>query len=154
MTNREIKQTIIDTLFTRGEYIRQVNPVEYQTRCPFCGDSLKNLNTGHLYIRIGLEDNFPMVYNCFKCNEHGIVDQELLDMMEIGDVGLRQHVYQLNKTADKLSAYRFLNSEKEIRFEFERPIVTKDNKTAYIEKRFDRSFNEEELTRMKVITSL
>ena len=78
-----VKRDMIEALFNRGDYIRQVNDIEYRTRCPFCGDSQKNFNTGHLYIRINVEDNFPIVYNCFKCNESGIVGSEFLNVMDI-----------------------------------------------------------------------
>ena len=61
MTNTEIKESMIRALFNRGEYIKQVNDSEYRIRCPFCGDSMKNYNTGHMYIRINPCDNYPMV---------------------------------------------------------------------------------------------
>ena len=36
---------MIDALYERGEWIKQVNNVEYRTRCPYCGDSKKSMNT-------------------------------------------------------------------------------------------------------------
>ena len=77
MTNRETKLDIIQALASRDVYFRQVNDVEYRTRCPFCGDSTSNLNTGHMYIRINPDDNFNIVYHCFKCEESGIMTADV-----------------------------------------------------------------------------
>lgn len=154
MTNKQVKEDMIKALYNRGEYIRQVSDVEYQTRCPFCGDSVSNLRTGHLYIRIGLQDNFPMVYNCFKCDSHGIVDQNFISVMEIDDLGLKSSITGLNKTSDKLSSHKFINGEKEIIFSYERPEVKRGKKTEYLENRLGVKLSDEDLVKMKVITSL
>ena len=92
MTNRQVKEDIIAALFERGVYTKQVNDTEFRTRCPFCGDSQKNFNTGHLYIRINVDDNFPIVYNCFKCNESGIVNEEFLTVMDINNSNLKSSI--------------------------------------------------------------
>lgn len=154
MTNIETKQDMIQALFNRGEYIKQVNDVEYKTRCPFCGDSQKNFNTGHLYIRIGIEDNFPMVYNCFKCNEHGIINQEFLNLMDINDINLKSSIVMLNKTSDKLKAHKFINGDKTIIFNYERPEVKRCKKIEYIENRLGITLNNQDINRLKIITSL
>ena len=75
-TSHDVKKLMIQTLYNMSDYIKQVDGVEYRVRCPYCGDSQKNLNTGHLYIRIDPEDNYPMMYNCFRCGQHGIVDED------------------------------------------------------------------------------
>ena len=53
----ETKQGIIDFLYSRPEYVRHVHGDEdyggeYRTRCPYCGDSQKELNTGHFYMKL------------------------------------------------------------------------------------------------------
>lgn len=154
MTNRETKQSFINSLYERGEYIRQVNDVEFQTRCPFCGDSQKNLNTGHLYIKVNLDDNFPIVYHCFKCEESGIVNDEFLNIMNINDINLKSSIISLNKTSDKASSHKFLYGEKIIQFGYDIPDIVRCDKTAYIEKRLGIKFNDEDFMKMKVITSL
>ena len=50
MSNRDTKIRLINALLSRNVFIRKVNDVEYQTRCPYCGDTQKNFNDGHLYI--------------------------------------------------------------------------------------------------------
>lgn len=150
----DVKRDIIEALFNRGEYIKQVNDSEYRTRCPFCGDSQKNFNTGHLYIRINVEDNFPIVYNCFKCNESGIVGSEFLNIMDINDVNLKSSLLSMNKNTDKISAHKFLNGDKLIIFDYERPEIKRCDKTIYIEERLGVKLSDDELSKMKVITSL
>lgn len=154
MSNKDIKLLVIEKLFERGEYIKQVNDDEYRTRCPFCGDSMKNLNTGHLYIKINPDDNFPMVYNCFKCNEHGIVNQEFLSLMDIDDMNLKSAVLALNKNADKFSSQKFLDNNKTIMFDYKRPPIVRGEKTKYIEDRLGVPLSNSDLNDMKVITSL
>ena len=149
-----VKQEVIDALFNKGEYIRQVNDVEYRTRCPFCGDSQKNFNTGHLYIRINVEDNFPMVYNCFKCNESGIVDSEFLSVMDIGSSELKASLINMNKNCDNQSSHKFLNGDNNIVFDYELPEVDRNEKIKYIEKRLDVKLSDKDIKKMKIITSL
>lgn len=154
MSNFELKKALVDKLQTRGEYFRQVNDVEYRTRCQFCGDSTKNLNTGHLYIRINFQDNFPMVYNCFKCGMSGIVDQNFLSAMDIEDIDIKSKLSMYNKHADNVEAYKFVNGDKTIIFDYTRPEIKDFRKIQYIEKRLGKSFTEEDIEQMKIITSL
>lgn len=155
MTNKEIKERIIQSLYNRGGYIRQVDNTEYQTRCPYCGDSEKNLNTGHLYIRIDPDDNLPIVWHCFKCEEKGVANKDFLSMLNIDDVDLKTGIISLNKTSDKIKAYKYYNNIKSIFFDYKLPEVNKnDKKIKYIENRLGVHFNDEDIKDMKIITSL
>lgn len=148
------KERVIEAILARNEWTKQVNDTEYRTRCPFCGDSVKNLNTGHLYIHINPDDNFPMVYHCFKCPASGVIDKEFLSVMEISDVNLQANISVLNKYTDKLSSHRFIYGDKSIMYDFKRPEVVIGEKTKYIEDRLGISLTKEDFTKMKVITSL
>ena len=154
MTPSDVKRDIIQALFNRGEYIRQVNDSEFRLRCPFCGDSIKNLNTGHLYMRINPDDNFPIVYNCFKCNEHGIVDGEVLSLLDRGDVNLKSNLSTMNKYSDKRSASQYLQGQKIIMFNYELPEVKYCDKIEYIERRLGITITNDDIKKMKIITSL
>jgi len=44
-------------------------------RCPYCGDSRKHKNKGHLYI-----DKFRPIFHCVRCNESGRLGKLLLDL--------------------------------------------------------------------------
>lgn len=154
MTNREIKLAFIDSLYGRGEYIRQVNDIQYRTRCPFCGDSKSNLNTGHLYIKINPDDNYPMVYHCFKCEESGIVDDNLLLALNIGDINLKSNITTLNKTSDRIKGQKFLTDDEIINFNYKLPEVKDYNKIKYIENRLGCNLSIEDIEKFKIITSL
>lgn len=154
MTNREIKLAFIDSLYGRGEYIRQVNDIQYRTRCPFCGDSKSNLNTGHLYIKINPDDNYPMVYHCFKCEESGVVDDNLLLALNIGDINLKSNITTLNKTSDRIKGQKFLTDDEIINFNYKLPDVKDYNKIKYIEDRLGCNLSIEDIEKFKIITSL
>lgn len=154
MTVRDTKIQMIEALLNRGEWIQEVNSSEFRTRCPFCGDSQKNYNTGHLYIHINPDDNFPMVYNCFKCPASGVIDKEFLSVMEISDINLQSNISTLNKYADKASSHKFIYGDKSIMFDYKRPDIELGYKTNYIEDRLGLKFTIDDFNKMKVITSL
>lgn len=153
MTNKEIKLALIEELFNTRSYIKQVNDSEYRTRCEFCGDSEKNPNTGHMYIKINPEDNFPMVYHCFKCESSGIVDSEFLSTMDLGDSNMKSSVAGLNKTSDKLRSHNFINGDTNIVFDYKLPEFKRGPKTKYVEDRLGRKISDDEFKQLKVITS-
>ena len=154
MNNKEIKLAFIDSLYERGEYMRQVNEVQYRTRCPFCGDSKSDLNTGHLYIKINPEDNYPMVYHCFKCEESGIVNDNLLLALGIDDINLKSNISSLNKTSDKIKGQKYFDDDKIINFGYKLPEVKDYKKIEYIEERLKVSITDEDIRKLKIITSL
>ena len=153
MSNIETKAKILEALRNRGEWMKQVNDVEYRTRCPYCGDSLRE-NTGHLYIRISLNDNYPIVYNCFKCGVSGILQEEQLSKLGIEDIGLKSKLIQLNKTSAKVEKKDFYSENKTKFFNFKQPPIIIGEKTNYIKNRLNIDFTPEDYRRMKVITSL
>lgn len=153
MSFSEIKQKFIFFLHERGEYVRRVNNEEYQTRCPFCGDSIHSLNTGHLYIHINIDDNFNMPFMCFKCNTTGIVNTELLDLMGNTDEDLRNGIHTLNLRGKTKKSY-----DKENKFMyFDRTMpdmIRYPKKLNYIKNRLLTDFDEEDISKMKIVTSL
>lgn len=153
MTNKQVKLDLIEALAMRGIYFKQVNDVEYRTRCPFCGDS-DNPNTGHMYIRINPDDDFNVVYHCFKCEESGIITADDLSTFDIDDISLKSGLMTLNKTAKKVDNKNIVNQQKIIYFDYTIPNIVRNNKTEYIESRLGLKLNNEDLKRAKVITSL
>lgn len=154
MNNKEVKLDLIHALMNRGVFCKQVNEVEYRTRCPYCGDSA-NENTGHLYIRINPDDNNQVVYNCFKCGESGILKPEMLSLLDISDIDLKSGLFSLNKTSDKIDKKGLNKETKRLYFDYKLPKCNPEHiKIKYIEKRLGIKLNEEDLEKMKVITSL
>lgn len=153
MTNKEIKEYIIKCLYDRDDWIKQVTDIEYRTRCPYCGDSA-NENTGHFYIRINPYDNYSIVYNCFKCQESGILTNETLQMLGIDDVNLKSSVLTMNKTSDKLDKKYLLEKDELVTFDYELPTPSRGEQTTYLENRLGISLTDEDLKNLKVITSV
>lgn len=155
MTNKEIKQDIIEKLFQRpGIYTRKINDKQYRTRCPLCGDSKKNENTGHFYIKIDTSDNSPIAYHCFLCEEGGILQPSLLSLLEIDDIDLKSNLSMLNKTSDKIDKKGLINNNQIITFDYKLPEITRGVKTEYIEKRLGLKITDNEFRSFKTITSL
>ena len=154
MNNREIKELFIDELFDRGVYTKKVNESEYRTRCPFCGDS-SNLNTGHLYMNINLEENTKIPYHCFKCEESGIINDEMLSLLDINNINLKSLINNLNKTSTNNKSRKFLENDKLLYFDYNIPEINRRcDKIYYIEDRLGTTLSNEDLINMKVVPSL
>lgn len=82
-TNREIKMEVLTLLQTLPVCKPNSAKTNWTVRCPYCGDSTKHRNEGHLSILINLDSDQPMLFRCFRCNETGLVSSDLLE-----DLGL------------------------------------------------------------------
>ena len=149
----ETKERLIEALYSRGIYFRRVHEGEYQTRCPFCGDSIHSLNTGHFYLHIEVDSPYNIPYYCFKCQKSGIIDVDTLDLMGITDQDVVNGIRILNKNGKTKKAH-----DKENKFMFfDRVIPTSQRypkKITYIESRLGIKIPEEDLEKMKIVTSL
>ena len=156
MTNKQTKEDFIQALFNRdGIYTRRVSDVEFRTRCPFCGDSAKNENTGHFYMHINTEDNFPIQYHCFLCDSGGVLQPSALQLLDIDDPSLKSSVTTLNRTSSKMDKKGMINEVKMTSFDYKLPEIKFGPKTKYIEDRLGiRGLSKEEFKKMKVVTSL
>ena len=155
----ETKQGIIDFLYSRPEYVRHVYGDEdyggeYRTRCPYCGDSQKELNTGHFYMKIIIQNSSVIPVHCFKCNYNGILTTEGLDLMGCTDPDIKNGLTFLNKTGkyDKGVSY----NEDQYRY-FDRVMPESyrySEKLKYIDDRLGIDFGIDDYKEMKVVTSL
>lgn len=153
MTNQDIKASVISALYDRGTYIRKVDNKEYVTRCPFCGDSSKDMNKGHLYLKINMEDNSSIIYHCFKCEASGVLGEDSLSAFGIDDPNLKSNIITLNKTSDKYSQQLMLQQQKMLSFDYEIPPIKRNEKVAYIENRVGKTLSDEDLQEMKLVCS-
>lgn len=70
-----------ETLLSSGLF-RRVSNAQYRVQfCPKCGD-----RKWHCYVKIDLKSDCPVLFNCFKCNTHGIVDKSFLEYIGIDNV--------------------------------------------------------------------
>ena len=153
MTNTETKLSVIRTLSSRGVYFKKVNDREYVTRCPFCGDSSKSYNTGHLYIKIDLTDNSAIPFHCFKCEASGVLNEENLSDFGIDDLNLKSMISAMNKTSDKGNQKNIYENQSVQYFDFKIPPIIRNEKSEYLEKRLGISLSNKDLIDMKYIPS-
>ena len=149
MNNYEFKMNLISRLKDRDVFTQQISDIQFRTRCPYCGDSQRNLQTGHLYIRINPRDDNPIVYYCHKCPASGVLQYSDLELLGIEGDELKNGIQTLNQNAPSTP-----RDAKEEYFDFKLPETYDVNKIRYIENRLGRKFSSEELKEMKVITSL
>lgn len=154
MNTHDFKNSLIEALLSRNIFTQCVSNIEIRTRCPHCGDSRKSLNTGHLYIRINPDDNYPIVYNCFKCPAHGILTYEDLELLGIEGNEYKKSISVMNKTSDNLGKGMSSFDIPEKYFSYKLPEINDMKKVKYIENRLGTNFNDNELKDMKIITSL
>ena len=148
---QETKRNFINFLENRGEYFRKVHEGQYRIRCPFCGDTQKNLNEGHLYIKCDLDNDYNIAYNCFKCNEHSShMTKELLNLLGCGE----ELKTEFTKNEKGMTKYK-RPTTKILHFDYKRPdIHIYPEKLQYISNRLEIDFSDEDYENMKVITSL
>ena len=75
------------------------NRKELRVRCPYCGDSSKNLSAAHLYIAM----TPPFKFHCFKCETSGVLNQHVLNDMGVYVNDLPLSILNANKVLKKTS---------------------------------------------------
>ena len=155
MTPRDFKQKFIEALMSRDDYVKRVSDIQYRTRCPYCGDSQSNLNTGHFYIRCDVTDNYPIVFNCFKCQESGVVNHDVLEKLEMDSIISKKDLKGISKKFSNVSGM-VANKRDQFRFfSLDVPKPSKHlEKLSYIKNRLKITIDDEFMENIKVITSL
>lgn len=155
MNGREFKQKFLIALLSRDEYTKQVSDIQFQTRCPYCGDSQSNLRTGHFYIRCDVNDNYPIVYNCFKCPENGVMNRITLEKLGITDTSITSSIKDVNKKFTSMEGMKNVLGESFKNFPLSVPDPKKKLwKVEYIEKRLGIKVTKDFAKKTKLITSL
>ena len=138
------KIKILDAIREKSIFFKKVSPIRYRMRCPFCGDSQKDMNTGHMYLKCEMDPISPILYYCFKanCQAKGVVDEEFLKLMDIdpNKVGGIDEVRRHNK----LSSYRKSTN-------IDVGIPYKGKQYEYLQYRLNIPFDIEELSKFKII---
>lgn len=121
-------------------------------RCHFCGDS-RDRSSRHLYI--GQRDGL-IVYNCFKCQAKGIVDNKFfrdLGCYNIDLISLCSKNNQNNtRYTENSRKIRFLKNKAPILTYRDAPETAK--KLGYLKKRLGYEFSIDDLIRFKIILNL
>jgi len=69
-------------LLATGLFMKVSAKGQYRCKtCPYCGDTNK-----HMYVKIDLDSDMPVVCKCHKCNAGGLLKQDWLDYFGIDDI--------------------------------------------------------------------
>lgn len=124
---------------------------EIVMKCPFCGDS-PNPRSKHFYI--SLASGKPHLYNCFKCNEKGVLTSKVLRRMSVYDAEASYELDLYNKKIEENSDYKIYKS-------YTHNLINsiQDNdisrlKLKYINKRLGTNLSYADLERLKICLNL
>lgn len=154
MNVSEYKLQLYETLESIYPHKKAHNQIA--VRCPLCGDSRKHHDSTHFGIKINVtDDKEPVMYNCFLCNESGIMTSDILRALEVYDLEMTTGIQKFNKAVMK-DIKRMGFKENSVKMKIPMPEDNQGNriKKAYLENRLGRSFTYEELVQMKTIFSL
>lgn len=87
---------------------RRVSEGQYVCKtCPFCGDT-----KSHMYVLIKLNDDTPVLYNCFKCNSHGVMNKKFLSYFNLNDIKIPRGKGNFKKKIDVAKASSSIEANK------------------------------------------
>lgn len=154
ITDSELKQEIIDQLSELPVYYVNRSGTQHTIRCQACGDS-QTLSHAHLSIRINVDDDMPMLYRCFRCNDSGLVTREML--LEWG-VSLNTDELSSLAVYNKKSKKKHRNLYSDNFEDYFAPQIDPglldEMKREYINSRLGSDFSAEDLRKLKIVTSL
>lgn len=135
--------------FPSAEYAS--GKTEIVMKCPFCGDS-KNIGSKHFYI--SMVKGKPHLYNCFKCNEKGILTSKVLKRMLVYDTDVLYALDKYNKSIIDDSNYQTYNYIRHNLYYKISKNELSDYKLKYINTRLGINLNYQDLESLKVCLNL
>lgn len=125
---------------------------ELVLRCPYCGHT-SSAGKKHMYI--GLSKDKPYMFNCFKCEAGGLVNRVFLDLLNIRDQELIQHIELHNKSMRKARGNHYsANHIRQPQVAYDAFEVNYDvypDKVKYINGRLGSNLSVSEMMNMKII---
>lgn len=117
------------------------NKKEVRVRCPYCGDSRKDLSSAHLYI----EMRAPFRFHCFKCETSGVLNNQTLRDLEIFDTNINSALINANKVykdSQGVQKVQIHNKHKNITNIADESVLT-TNSLNYFNSRFNTNLDAE-----------
>lgn len=141
----DAKHEVLGEIRNSVSIFKEVNSNQYRIRCPICGDSQKNLESAHCYIKCSYDQNEPLLFHCFLCNSSGIVNKSFLDKLGIK-----------SKHVDKLS-YNRRNvfskaNNKDINIDVGNP--KNSPQTKYIDDRLGPGFTLDDYDKFRIVWNM
>ena len=150
-TSIQVKERILAQLQTLPVCKPDSARRNWVVRCPYCGDS-KTANHGHFSILIDMDSDAPIMCNCFKCKESGILTtQTLEDLGLFCDSSLAGQLSYFNMRAANSSYFK----DKIKRFTIPQTVDCVENlrKVDYINRRLGANLTFEDCESFKIILS-
>ena len=144
------------------DYILQIRPInkvsdsQFAVRCPICGDSRKNRNSTHFYIKIDVNEDTPILCNCYKCGAGGVMTSSILRALEIYDLTLTGELTTYNKrSVRKHTQYKTEDNELNLKIPDINPNLESNIiKKEYLENRLGIELSFEKLKELKTVFRL
>lgn len=155
MNEYEFKQ-LVEYKLLQLPYAHRINHNQIALRCQFCGDSRKDPRKTRFYVQTNINNEKPILYNCFNCGENGILTPSVLRTFDINDLQLNSALITYNKNIQKRfnKIFNIKDNKLNYRVPIGRPATSDEIKKKYIEDRLGISFTFEELQKLKVVFSL
>lgn len=155
MNHRQLKVLILDQLMqTQASNFDKIDQVT--VRCPFCGDSMKDLNHSHFSVKLNLKSDEPILFHCLRCDIGGILTPSILREFNVNNLQLNSGLLIYNKKAVNSIRKKLGIINNNLDFIVPTPRITDNTimKKEYIENRLGLSFSIDELVKLKVVFSL
>lgn len=143
--DNELKEKIMKEIEDKSTVFRKKSNIQYLIRCPICGDTDKDPNHAHCYIKKPIDPKEPLQYNCFLCNSNGKINKYFLSRL-----GIDKKV--LNEIKDDL--YNQISSYKESKELNLTDINIDSDQIKYIEYRIGKGFNIDDYQKFRIVQNI
>lgn len=139
----DLKQEIMMEIERKSSVCKRCGLDQWRIRCPLCGDSQKDFNHAHCYIKCSEDPSEPLLYYCFRCNSHGRVNAKFLEKLNVKP----ELISMIGKQKyNRIGVFTKAN----VNIVCGDPIISSPQ-MAYIEHRLGKGFNENDLNRFKIV---
>ena len=158
-SHQDFKMELRDLIKTNIRPYQEVSDTQMTIRCPICGDSKKDKRKMRFYIYFngGLQDDEqPVTYYCFNCNEGGMLSTTILRDMEINDLDILSSLQSFNKSVvRKNKSFKFTSKKVDLKIPYpDTELESNILKKKYIEGRLGIDITFDELNKFKTVFRL
>lgn len=133
-----------------------VNETQIVMRCPICGDSKKDPNKARFNIKLNINDDEPIIFHCFNCEEAGFLTPSILRTMRINDLQLNSGLITYNNKTMGLVNKTLGIKNNDFNFVIPNPTdnLSTKSKLKYIQNRLGIKFSIQELIDLRTVFHL
>lgn len=145
MTNEDkdkVKQAITNSV----EVFRRRTNTQYSLRCPFCGDSQKDVKDSHCYIKFSYDESEPLLYKCFLCNRSGVINDYFLKK-----IGVKEDLSRIVEGQRRNKILSIKNTNVDI---ISGEVIPDSNQIKYIESRLGTGLTLQDYDNFKILWNI